>query len=145
MILASVNWSNSESTNKSIVFGFYPTEDMNMNNVEYNSGIYDDSQHQFSVSVTYNISCIDFNNALKKALELTDNKYNALTFNCTDFAVDVTNSAGLAIPKTKSPIIFNGKYYGDASNAGDLGEDIRELSSGVIDSNGGESSSTICN
>lgn len=60
-------------------------------------------------------------------------KYNAKSFNCAGATVVVGRSAGVKVPSTKGTKFFNVKTKETKPlgfgllNAGDMGEDLREL------------------
>ena len=59
--------------------------------------------------------------------------------------IQIANSVNLGVTDTSSPWIYLGKSYGNSSNPGDLGEDIKNLNNANINSNGGTAPSTHCN
>ena len=128
-----------------IVFGFYPDPTVGVFDGE-KPGVfkYDDGE-PYSVSVTYDLDCIGWNNLLANVtnIMLGDPLYNLNDFNCTDFGISLVNSIGLNVPDT------NGSWpLGGGSNPGYLGQDLRNLPLGPNmsrDADGGHAPASICN
>ena len=135
---------NYGGIDKSLTFGFYPSIEVDLNNQVVPNAIFDDSGHEYSVSVTLELSCDDFNQALQYTLIASENNYDLNEYNCSDFGISIANSVNLGVADTSSPWEYLGEIFGNSSNPGDLGEDIKELSEGLINSYGGIAPSTHC-
>jgi hypothetical protein len=135
---------NNGGVEHRVAFGFYPSSVVNNENKEAPMVIIDDSGHTYSSSVTISLNCNQFNSALNNALSESNLKYHIETYNCTDYGIQVSNSVGLGVNDTTSPWIYSGKTYGNLSNPGDLGEDIKLTPGGSINSTGGKSPFTKC-
>ena len=136
----STNYSGEDKT---ITFGFYPVVAVNNNNLIVPSKIGDDSDHKYTSSVTLNLSCDDFNNALNNSKVESLNNYDLNNYNCTDYGINIANSIGLGVNDTESSLEWKGRTLGKASNPGDLGEDIKLLNNGNGDN--GNAPKTNCN
>jgi len=83
----------------------------------------DDSNHSFDVSVQLSISSSQLASIYNDITE-ANSTYNLNSYNCTDFAFDISSSGGLNLPDT------NGSWPGGGgSNPGSLGQDLRSISS----------------
>jgi len=90
------------------VLGFYPKSTISaITLVGVPSMIVNDQDHDFGASYTINVNYSQFQNALTQSVTLSNNSYNLLNFNCTDYALGVFNVAGgnlqvspLVIPAT---------------------------------------------
>ncbi len=138
----STNYGGSQ---KNITYGFYPSTAVDLNHTNVLMSIYDDSEHEYSTSVTMNLSCTEFNLVLSNSLNATSNNYDLNNYNCTDFGIEIANSVNLGVLDTTSPWVYLGETYGNSSNPGDLGEDIRFLTNGSVNTTGGTAPSTNCN
>lgn len=137
--------TNFGGTQKTGTFGFYPSSEVNLNNTAVPMAIYDDGAHEYSVSVTIQLTCEEFNQVLNNSINATSNIYDLNDYNCTDYGIEIANSVNLGVLDTSSPWEYLGMTYGNSSNPGDLGEDIKNLNNGVINSTGGIAPLTNCN
>jgi len=106
------------------------------------SGTYgNDSNHNYNVSITKNINSNQLQNILNYIYNNQDTTYNLNTYNCTNFAIDIGNLAGLNLPDS-----YGSWLGGGGSNPGVLGQYIRD-SSGSTRSNSSLKApkSTKCN
>ncbi len=97
--------------------GFYP--ESGWKSIEANSPVtsklVDNAGHEFNASLTVNIDATHFQTALNEIQYYGKAKYDIDNFNCTDFALNVFNSAAplyLEIPAYHIP----GGMYGELSN-----------------------------
>ncbi len=121
---------NYESNN--LVFGFYPQWDASIRSGAIPMEIRDDGRKPYTVAVTIDLTCEEFQEAIAKSLEATQEDYNLKDYNCTSYGIEVANAVGLGVAYTKSPWIFGNTTFGVSVNPGDLGEDIKLLTEGEI-------------
>jgi len=121
---------NYESNN--LVFGFYPKWDASIRSGAIPMEIRDDGREPYTVAVTIELTCEEFQEAIAKSLEATQEDYKLKDYNCTSYGIEVANSVGLGVAYTKSPWIFGNTTFGVSVNPGDLGEDIKLLTEGEI-------------
>ena len=126
------------------VLGFYPDGGVSPFSPVVPGQIFDDGEHAYDVSVTYEIDCTDFQ-ALVSEIELQyllDPDYDLSNYNCTDFGINTMNTIGLGIPDT-----YGWWPLGGGSNPGALGEDLRALPLGpnmTRDDDGGTAPEQNC-
>ena len=119
------------------VFGFYP----NASTADILSGTVpgefsNNGGSGYTVSVTYDVSAGQFQNALNAAAGMGSQSYNLMNQNCTDAAFTITNAAGLPVPQTSGAFPW-GSGYGHSP--GQLGLDLRNKPhGGTPNTNGGE-------
>ncbi|WP_143306220.1 hypothetical protein [Chitinophaga vietnamensis] len=99
-------------------FGFYPKNHAGVLDPSDIQAFGIDEAHAFSVSISTNVTGTQLSAILNVAYS-APSMYNLYSYNCTNFALDVANAAGLNLPYTKGSI-FPG------CNPADLGEDIRK-------------------
>jgi len=106
------------------VIGFYPVSDWITPLTPFGTGIYgNDSKAYYNVSITKNINSGQLQNILNYIYNNQGATYNLNTYNCTDFAIDIGNLAGLNLPDSV------GEWPGgEGSNPGVLGQHIRNMS-----------------
>lgn len=138
----STNHNGSESN---LTFGFYSSEEVDLDNPVVPMAIDDDGNHEYSASVTIELSCEDFNQALIVSIAASEQDYNLNEYDCTDYGITVANSVGVGVEDTTSPWVFMGRTHGRSSKPGDLGEDIKNVLKGEINSTGGTAPITNCN
>ena len=116
--------------------GFYPVKDLSEAQLSSEGTLrMPDIAHKANVKHTWLISADGLCKGLAQTREMISNppKYNAMLFNCAGAAVAVGRSAGVKVPSTKGTKFFNvntkeTKPLGfGLLNAGDMGEDLREL------------------
>lgn len=88
-----------------------------------NSVLRNDSEHIYHVSVSTNITSSQLSSVVNNISNF-NSTYNLDSYNCTDFGIEIANSVGMNIPDTRGT--WDG---GGGSNPGDLGQDIRNLTS----------------
>ncbi len=111
---------NSGSGSSTLVFGLYPLGGADPLNPETTRAIVDDGGHSFEVSLSFDLTCSDFNQLLQQAVGIQGDNYNLNDNNCTDFGLNLGNSIDCCIPDSQ------GSWgVGSGSNPGDLGEDLR--------------------
>lgn len=137
--------TNFGGSNTTITYGFYPSQAVDLQNPIVDMAINDDGGHEFSSSITIQLTCDQFNQAINNSISATSNNYDLNNYNCTDYGIEIANLASLGVLDTTSPWVFMGKTYGNSSNPGDLGEDIKDIPNGNINSNGGTAPLTNCN
>jgi hypothetical protein len=122
-------------------FGFYPTSNHiypYLNNSS-SSILGDDGSEIFTASISTTITASQLQQIINASLNYTQT-YHLDTYNCTDFAIDLGNLAGLTLPDA------NGSWFGGGgSNPGTLGQHIRGVTPTgniVIDTTGGNAPST---
>ena len=116
----SLQQGNNVST-----FGYYPVSDYIYPSINNSSsailGNDGSGNESFSASISTNVT----GNQLQKILNASINfnsTYHLDTYNCTDFAIDLGNLAGMNLPES------NGTWPGGGgSNPGTLGKHIRNL------------------
>ena len=116
--------------------GFYPVRELSTAQLTIDGRLQmPDTTHKANVKHTWLIAIDDLSKGLSKTREMIScpPEYNAKSFNCADAAVAVGRSAGVQVPSTKGAKYFN-KYINKTLtlsdgllNAGDMGEDLREL------------------
>ena len=88
-------------------FGFYPETGWKAPfNVNVDSKIVDNAGHEYNASLSLTINSSQFQAALNKIQAISGNDYNITTWNCTDFALSVFNTASprpLTIPQFAIP------------------------------------------
>jgi len=105
-------WNPKSSSGPIIkVFGFYPRRPAScliFRNVR--GEIMDNSEREYDVSLTTEISANDFVMILQRSQELAKRKYNLNKYNCYDYAVEIFNSIPgiekIPITHVKFPSIF---------------------------------------
>ena len=84
----------------------------------------DDGNHDYDVSASIDLTHTQFTSLISNLQTFGSPTYNLNTLNCTDAALLTGNSIGMNLPDT------NGTWIGGGgSNPGNLGQDIRGLSS----------------
>lgn len=86
--------------------GFYPDASFKvLTGSNIASKIVDDGGHEYQARYTITVTAAQFQAAINKLNTASSNSYNVSHYNCTDFALDVFNSAGgnLAIPHHAIP------------------------------------------
>lgn len=127
------------------VLGFYPNDGVNpLTSPSTNSTLVNDEGHPYDVRITTNLSSTELQNLLD-FVESYRNTYNLNTYNCTDFGIQCMGEANINLTDT-----YGSWPGGGGSNPGDLGQDIRSMSSNsdyTIDNSGGTapSNSGNCN
>ncbi len=116
--------------------GFYPK--YRTTSYPTDSKIESNDNYRYTTSVTYDVSANDFYSAISTALTRASNQYDISQYNCTTYALDVCDAAGIQLPRTFADFPYN---YGRGLSPGNLGADLRSRS--VIDNriniNGGTS------
>jgi hypothetical protein len=77
---------------------------------------------RYTVSITYEVTPAQFQEALNAANHLSRESYNLVNNNCTDYIFNIINRAGLSIPQNSGELIYT---YGH--HPGQLGYDLRAL------------------
>lgn len=111
---------NITQGNNSSSMGFYPENSGKPGTTD--SGAYgDDAYRDFDVSISTEISASQLS-AIMDYITNNSNGYDLYDFNCTDFALDIAELAGLNLPD-------NYRSYGTkgGSSPGQLGQDIRNM------------------
>ncbi|NNE15166.1 MAG: hypothetical protein HKN51_09335, partial [Saprospiraceae bacterium] len=137
--------TNYGGSDKSLTYGFYPSQKVVLAIPLSPQDICDDSNHSFTSSVTIQISCDDFNQAISTSISAASNDYHLINYNCTDYAIEIANAVSLGVADTQGSVWFGGKPYGALSNPGDLGEDIKLVPNGIINPYGGNAPGNSCN
>ncbi len=106
-------------------FGFYPSSSVNpFRNPSALGEFNHDANHNFDVSITWNLTASTFNTLVSNAISFasTPQTYHLSTFNCTTFAINLLNQVGLNVPQN------SGSWPGGGGlNPGRLGEDMRTM------------------
>ena len=103
--------------------GFYPDGGVSpLGSPSNTSMLVEDSNHPYDVSVQLSISSSQLAN-IYNDITGANNTYNLNSYNCTDFAFDVSSSGGLNLPDT-----YGSWSGGGGSNPDNLGQDIRSMS-----------------
>ena len=119
----SLSYTNESITN-TIVYGLYPSSAVKPTAPESTRAIKNDSKHEYDVAMSFNVSCLEFNNIISRSLNIESQNYNLNSNNCTDFGLNLANSVDFGIPDSQ------GKWgFWSGSNPGDLGEDLKNYSS----------------
>lgn len=105
------------STSVSQVMGFYPTSGpKSIFDLPVASQTVNDGGHEYNASITVTVTQAQFNAAQNQAITYSTTKqYDLNDFNCTDYAVNVFNSAAtndISVPDTHS----GGLNYGTTPN-----------------------------
>ncbi|AMC10242.1 hypothetical protein Lupro_02785 [Lutibacter profundi] len=111
----SINQNGNVST-----FGFYPNGHATPYSPTQSSAIGDDSGHSYDVSISFNVAP----SVLQNIMEYSYNYnpiYDLNSYNCTDFAIEIGNMAGLSLPDCYQPWINDG----GGSNPATFGQYIR--------------------
>jgi hypothetical protein len=93
----------------------YPTESKMESNDNYG----------YTTSVTYEVSAGDFFSAIATATANASNLYHISQYNCTTYALDVCEAAGINLPRTLAEFPYG---YGKGLSPGNLGADLRSRS-----------------
>ncbi len=121
------------------VLGFYPATGVKPKDSPQDVSILiDDSGHSFDVSITRTISPSELSILLHRVNNFRP-IYDLNNYNCTDFAVQCGNAAGMGLPSS-----YGSWPLGGGDNPGVLGEKVRNLSNSnnrTINKNGGKSKS----
>jgi len=127
----------SQGDNSS-TFGFYPNSPTNPWSPEATPIFGDDNHHSYDVSLTLDITASQLEDIIKLTKDFNDN-YDLNNNNCTDFAIQIGNKAGLNLPECNSSW-----GVGGGSNPAKLGQYLRSSYIPVgseRDTNGGSSPS----
>lgn len=123
-------------------FGFYPSDGVKPFSPEVGGSILNDASHPYDVSLTINISSSQLNQIINHVKSYNKN-YNLNDNNCSDFGLGIFDILNLPLPDTRGSWPFGG-----GTNPGDLGEDIRNMTTGngmSKDTDGGEAPSNSGN
>ncbi|MEO1033672.1 MAG: hypothetical protein AAFX55_19970, partial [Bacteroidota bacterium] len=104
------------------VLGFYPEEDniYPVFNEESVAVLGEDGGDPYSTSLSINVTPSQLQQILNAAINF-ENTYHLDDYNCTDFAIELGNQAGLGLPDCSAS--WPG---GGGSNPGTLGVEIRD-------------------
>jgi len=125
---------NSVGNSINQTIGYYPSAGVSPSNPQIAGAWVDDGNHDYDVSVSIDLNHTQFTSLISNIQTFGSPTYNLNTLNCTDAALLTGNSIGMNLPDT------NGTWIGGGgSNPGNLGQDIRELSSSnlTINTTGG--------
>jgi hypothetical protein len=87
--------------------------------------IVDNGGSAWTVSASFDVSDVDFANAVNQAATLSSLPYHVRDNNCTDYVYGVMSAANISLPKT--PAQFPWPYDGTGNSPGNLGADLRNL------------------
>jgi hypothetical protein len=83
--------TGNDSTN--IIFGYYPRKPfLSFLLLRVKSTIHDNSNREYDVSITREVTATEFSMLMEKAEKLSHRKYHLKKFNCYDYALEVFNS-----------------------------------------------------
>lgn len=122
------------------VIGFYPATSVLPNQPSTNGAYGNDESYNYNVSHTININPQQLSNIVSYITQKEGARYDLNTYNCTDFAIDIGNLAGLNIPDCYGSWF----PYGGGSNPGALGQYLRGISNSNQSSNSRAPRSTNC-
>ena len=129
---------NSAGNTINQTIGYYPSAGVDPTNPEIAGALVDDGNHDYDVSVSTNLTHTQFTSLISNIQTFGTPTYNLNTLNCTDAALQVGNSIGMNLPDT------NGTWIGGGgSNPGNLGQDIRGLSSNNLTINTTSGTATL--
>jgi len=115
---------NSVENTINQTIGYYPSAGVSPSNPQIAGAWVDDGNHDYDVSASIDLTHTQFTNLISNLQTFGTPTYNLNTLNCTDAALLAGNSIGMNLPDT------NGTWIGGGgSNPGNLGQDIRGLSS----------------
>jgi len=129
---------NSAGNTINQTIGYYPSAGVDPINPEIAGAWVDDGNHDYDVSVSTNLTHTQFTSLISNIQTFGTPTYNLNTLNCTDAALQIGNSVGINLPDT------NGTWIGGGgSNPGNLGQDIRGLSSSDLTINTTSGTATL--
>lgn len=104
-------------------FGFYPKNGVQpIINPNADPILINDSGHDYHVKIEINVTAGGMNAVLNTARNFQQTGYNLNNYNCTDFAMAMSEAAGVSLPDTR------GRWPGGGgSNPGNLGQDLRGM------------------
>jgi hypothetical protein len=105
-------------------FGFYPSGEADLLSPDFTPAFGNDADRTYDVKISRNINANQLVGIIQRSLSARTFHYNLYTYNCTNFAIELANIAGLNIPYSK------GLFF-PACNPGELGEDLKKKS-GVV-------------
>ena len=115
---------NSVGNTINQTIGYYPSAGVSPSNPQIAGAWVDDGNHDYDVSASIDLTHTQFTSLISNLQTFGSPTYNLNTLNCTDAALLTGNSIGMNLPDT------NGTWIGGGgSNPGNLGQDIRGLSS----------------
>jgi RHS repeat-associated protein len=117
---------NKDGSSTGAVFGFYPEGMVTPYNTVSDGVMGNDTGHDYDVSVVKGISEKQFNEILNLAADFEKGDYDLENKNCTDFALESADKAGLKLPRTKGYWQAPGTSVETGVNPADLGQDIIE-------------------
>lgn len=119
------------STSISQSIGFYPSESVNpfSSNPSIAGEWVDNGNYISNISISEEVDLDEFKSIINFVNSTSNSQYNLNTFNCTDMAIQIAARGGLNLPDTTGSWGIGGVTAGSGTNPGDLGEDIRALSS----------------
>lgn len=105
------------------VIGYYPQSNwVNPVNPASESALGDNGHEEYNVSILTTVNASTLNSIIDTIANSNPN-YDLNSYNCTDFAIEIGNLAGMNLPEA------NGTWpSGGGSNPGTLGEYIRNMS-----------------
>lgn len=115
--------------------GFYPINKSLTYPIE--SKIVNNQQTEWTASVTFDLDAHAFDDAIYAAKINSGKDYHISQYNCTTYALDICDAAGLSLPKNSSEFPYG---YGNGYSPGKLGYDLRNsgnVSNGVKNFSGG--------
>lgn len=104
--------------------GFYPSGRVTPNNPASPGKLNNDDNHQYNIAATFTVTNANFFIMLLYLQRATDPNfyYNLNSENCTSFALQTLAQGGIFLPST-----IGSWPGGTGNNPGDLGEDIRQM------------------
>jgi hypothetical protein len=115
------------------VVGLYPASDVDLRNPSVAGAFFNDSDHEFDVSLSLIIDPVKLSNVINYIKGQVGAVYNLNTNNCTDFGLATIRIAGVNLPSAYGTWGV-GVIGGAGDNPGQLGQNIRNmpLPSGAI-------------
>ncbi|WP_128547339.1 hypothetical protein [Larkinella soli] len=114
--------------------GFYPAPDFNTFLVVrggVKSAIRDNSSHYADVSISYDVTALQFENAVYEARGSATRSYSLENYNCTNYAYDICKAANLTIPNPTTYVAIDGTILKTYSPGG-LGFFLRHLNTNAV-------------
>lgn len=117
--------NNSDGTKVEYIVGYYPINgDVNAltDDVTDTGGFRNNNMSDFDVSITYNVTALQFYDAIDYLTGFATSTYNLETQNCSDVGIGCAAAMDKILPDT-----YGSWGPGGGTNPADLGEDIRAM------------------
>lgn len=109
------------------VLGFYPLNEVSLNDPSTTGSFVNDSAHEFDVSISFNINSVQLTNLVNYIKQNANTTYDLNTYNCTDFGMISSEQVGVTLPSAFGTWGVTGVGSGGGDNPGQLGQNIRNM------------------